>query len=304
MGVWLACFALACQLVLTFGHVHSAGAAAYAPWAVAAGAARDASLSMPSGQRDPAGVEREFCAVCGNIGRANVPMLPTAPHPVPPIAIAAEAWLTGTLGLTASLSFQGPSSPFAQSGDLIACTAGIPQTAPFGSSGKALMRGGVVAITLAGFAHARTVATILTQGQSDEGDDPVHHGPRHHFSRQCRSELWHELARSKMRVSGAVLSPGVAVPGNRPDGSGLFRVEDVGAPAKEEEVGGDRLSRVRQLRNGRRSATSGMGDGARLRNQKGEIQTRHRNHRQLRLLPPELMARLDRQRLINVSSGW
>lgn len=62
---------------------------------------------------------------------------------------------------------------------------------------------------------------------SDERNDPVRHRPRHHILGECRSDLWHKLARSKMSVSGALLSPRMACHGNRAFGRRLHRLEDL-----------------------------------------------------------------------------
>ncbi len=74
---WLAFFALACQLLLSFGHVHvgkfSGGSAA---WAVTetGDAAADAPPSSP--QNNPAGLAGDFCAICANISLAAALILP------------------------------------------------------------------------------------------------------------------------------------------------------------------------------------------------------------------------------------
>jgi hypothetical protein len=100
-GAWLAFFALACQLVLTFGHVHFAGVGAIsAAWAVAANPAADeTSVPTPPVQQRPVGLAQDFCAVCSNIGLANTLVLPAAPHSVSPPSIAANLqWLPAAGG--------------------------------------------------------------------------------------------------------------------------------------------------------------------------------------------------------------
>jgi len=73
----LAFFALACQLLLSFGHVHvgkfSGGSAA---WAAADN--RDASADVPPSapQKNPTGLAGDFCAICANISLANTLVLP------------------------------------------------------------------------------------------------------------------------------------------------------------------------------------------------------------------------------------
>jgi|SRR5262252_8968980 len=73
---WLAFFALACQLVLSFGHVHvgkfSGGSAAWA--AVETGDTSD--VPPPSPQKNPIGLAGDFCAVCANISLASTLVLP------------------------------------------------------------------------------------------------------------------------------------------------------------------------------------------------------------------------------------
>jgi hypothetical protein len=74
--VWLAFFALACQLLLSFGHVHvgkfSGGSAAWA-----AAESGDASADVPSSpHKNPTGLAGDFCAICANISLAGTLVLP------------------------------------------------------------------------------------------------------------------------------------------------------------------------------------------------------------------------------------
>jgi hypothetical protein len=80
-------FALACQLVLSFGHVHlrsfSGGSAT---WTAADGAAVPVSVPPLSPQKDPVGLADDFCAICANIALANIIIVPDslvllAPNP-------------------------------------------------------------------------------------------------------------------------------------------------------------------------------------------------------------------------------
>jgi len=77
MVAWLAFFALACQLLLSFGHVHagkfSGGSAAWAA-AESGNAAADVPPSSP--QKKPIGLAGDFCAICANISLANTLVLP------------------------------------------------------------------------------------------------------------------------------------------------------------------------------------------------------------------------------------
>jgi hypothetical protein len=88
-GVWLAFFALACQLVLTFGHVHYAGAGTIS--VTLAGAANPAldGTPDPGSPAQPAqpGLAQDFCAVCNNIGLASTLALPAPPELVWPVSI-------------------------------------------------------------------------------------------------------------------------------------------------------------------------------------------------------------------------
>jgi hypothetical protein len=79
---WLAFFALACQLVLSFGHVHlgnfGGGSAAWA--AVVDGAA--VPPSPP--QKGPTGLPHDFCAICANVGLASTLVVPDSPFVLVP----------------------------------------------------------------------------------------------------------------------------------------------------------------------------------------------------------------------------
>ncbi len=74
---WLAFFALACQLVLSFGHVHG-GHVGGGSTAWAAPEARDGSANAPpsSPQNQPIGLAGDFCAICANINLAKTLILP------------------------------------------------------------------------------------------------------------------------------------------------------------------------------------------------------------------------------------
>jgi hypothetical protein len=69
---WLAFFALACQLVLSFGHVH-AGQFGGASTAWVAAGTGDAPADVPpsSPQKNPIRLAGDFCAICANISLAN-----------------------------------------------------------------------------------------------------------------------------------------------------------------------------------------------------------------------------------------
>jgi hypothetical protein len=77
MVAWLAFFALACQLSLSFGHVHvgkfSGGSAA---WAAAETGDAPADVSPSSPKKSPSGLAGDFCAICANISLAGTLILP------------------------------------------------------------------------------------------------------------------------------------------------------------------------------------------------------------------------------------
>jgi len=92
---WVALFALTCQLVLAFGHVHlikirSALAPISAATAIVIDMADDPAALPRSPpqipQRNPSGFGDNFCALCGGINLAASVVVPTAPTVVPPIS--------------------------------------------------------------------------------------------------------------------------------------------------------------------------------------------------------------------------
>jgi hypothetical protein len=81
---WLAFFALACQLVLAFGHVHGGKTGSYPlAWTVAADTS-SASLTLPSPHQHPTGLADDFCAICASISLASTLVIPTSPAVAPP----------------------------------------------------------------------------------------------------------------------------------------------------------------------------------------------------------------------------
>jgi hypothetical protein len=82
----LALFALACQFMLAFAHVHPDRLAGNSSqWAVAAAAATVTPADLPSSPRpnNPSGLGGDFCAVCANISLAGALVVPATPA-VPP----------------------------------------------------------------------------------------------------------------------------------------------------------------------------------------------------------------------------
>jgi hypothetical protein len=95
----LALFALVCQFVLSFGHVHldrfagnssnwAVAAAAGKAVAVSAGKVTIADLPTSPRQKSPTGLGDDFCAICANIGLALV--VPTGPALLPEISFYKE----------------------------------------------------------------------------------------------------------------------------------------------------------------------------------------------------------------------
>jgi hypothetical protein len=74
---WLAFFALACQLLLSFGHVHvSKFSGGSATWAAAETGDASADVPPSSPQKSPTGLAGDFCAICVNISLAGTLVVP------------------------------------------------------------------------------------------------------------------------------------------------------------------------------------------------------------------------------------
>jgi len=95
----LALFALVCQFVLSFGHIHVDSFAgnssnwpisAVAGKAVAAGKVTIADLPTSPRQRSPTGLGDDFCAICANIGLAGALVVPAGPALLPGISLFRE----------------------------------------------------------------------------------------------------------------------------------------------------------------------------------------------------------------------
>jgi hypothetical protein len=100
---WLALFALSCQLVLSFGHVHLGtldGGSAI--WAASDGGGKSETVPRPSPQKNPSGLPADFCAICANIGLAGTLVVPDSP------AISAPSSFVEVLRW--SLAASGPAS--------------------------------------------------------------------------------------------------------------------------------------------------------------------------------------------------
>ena len=86
---WLAIFALACQFVLTFGHVHRVSVVS-AALAISADRADGSARPASPAQQIPTGLAQDFCAVCNHISLANALVLPVSPTAIPPISFTRE----------------------------------------------------------------------------------------------------------------------------------------------------------------------------------------------------------------------
>jgi hypothetical protein len=94
----LALFALTCQFVLSFGHVHFDRFAGNSiNWAMAAGAGKVvavvpgkvtlADLPTSPRQKSPSGLGDDFCAICTSINLAGALVAPTPPTLLPGILL-------------------------------------------------------------------------------------------------------------------------------------------------------------------------------------------------------------------------
>src|ERR1700733_2931069 len=77
---WVACFALACQLVLSFGHIHL-GKLGATPSSVSLLSGHDTAAGSPSPAptKQPTGLADDYCAICSSIRLANALITPIAP---------------------------------------------------------------------------------------------------------------------------------------------------------------------------------------------------------------------------------
>jgi hypothetical protein len=101
-AAWLALFALACQFVLTFGHVHLGGVSVISSASAISADAAGGSAGGPSSpvRKTPTGLVRDFCAVCNHIGLAGALVLPAPPAAIPPIAFVQEfQWPPAAFGV-------------------------------------------------------------------------------------------------------------------------------------------------------------------------------------------------------------
>jgi len=77
---WLALFALACQFIFTFGHIHLANIGVRDTSTITTGApAGPAGSPSSPGEGAPSGLSRDFCALCSNINLASTMVLTVPP---------------------------------------------------------------------------------------------------------------------------------------------------------------------------------------------------------------------------------
>jgi hypothetical protein len=86
---WLAFFALACQFVFTFDHVHFANVSVVTAALVTSTDVADSSAGGPTSpaQQTPTRPPQDFCAVCNAISLASALNLPAVPPIIPPVAL-------------------------------------------------------------------------------------------------------------------------------------------------------------------------------------------------------------------------
>jgi hypothetical protein len=86
---WVALFALACQAILSFGHVHF-GKLSSSSTVIAflASAAQGEAAEQPAAPPAPTkGLADEFCAICSHMNVASTLIAPTTPTVLPPISV-------------------------------------------------------------------------------------------------------------------------------------------------------------------------------------------------------------------------
>ena len=82
VAAWLAFFALACQLSLTFGHVHVGTLGVGGRTALETAGTGDPPPTQP---KDPVGAAGDVCAVCANISLAGALVLPVLAFLLAPV---------------------------------------------------------------------------------------------------------------------------------------------------------------------------------------------------------------------------
>ena len=123
--MWLALFALTCQLVLSFGHVHLdkvriAPTPGTASVAIAVNSSQDfAALPRAPPQapkKGPVGLGDDFCALCASIHLAGALVVPSAPPMASPVSLPRTLTWTHValvLAVVRHLSFDARGPPHA-----------------------------------------------------------------------------------------------------------------------------------------------------------------------------------------------
>jgi hypothetical protein len=97
----LAFFALTCQLVLSFGHVHLGKFSSNSTVLVALlphSGDVVAGVSPSSPREQPKGLTDEFCAICTHVKLTNALLIPAAAVPVPPVSFVYKLrWSTAAI---------------------------------------------------------------------------------------------------------------------------------------------------------------------------------------------------------------
>ena len=75
-AAWLALFALACQFVFSFGHVHLGRLRGVTTWADSGDAGHDLSVFPTSPRKHPTELPAHSCAICANIALSGTLLLP------------------------------------------------------------------------------------------------------------------------------------------------------------------------------------------------------------------------------------
>jgi hypothetical protein len=79
-------FALACQFVFTFGHVHLTGIGVADTAAISGAPSNAVGGPASPQQKAPSDLTQDFCALCSNINLANALVLPAPPAIFPAIS--------------------------------------------------------------------------------------------------------------------------------------------------------------------------------------------------------------------------
>jgi hypothetical protein len=97
----LALFALVCQFVLAFGHIHRDRLSDNSPvWAMVAATGKAVAAAVPNGgsadlptspHRNPSGLGHDFCAICTSVSLMGALVMPATPAVLTGISVVAGA---------------------------------------------------------------------------------------------------------------------------------------------------------------------------------------------------------------------